>query len=223
MTPTHAPIHDSAHIERALSKSIFPFRPSRAPMCKPTAGPPPARQIARFGPVAAGAPCAIPLTASMAAVAAPGSFAAHSLKASIAAATFASSGVSAALLPLVSELMAPTLHLAVRISVLKLNIYFAVFASTVAVPRRSSCDCSQRLAQPAWYPAKRRGQPTHLTTSSRAATRNVRRSPSPRHHADGLACRSWVGFKLTIDDVVDERHVIHHCEMGTLADMDLQT
>ena len=34
---------------RSLPKSISrSFRPSRAPMCKPTAGPPPARQIALF-------------------------------------------------------------------------------------------------------------------------------------------------------------------------------
>ena len=48
--PTHAPMHESAQTEFS-SSNVIPrsFRPSKTPMCNPAAGPPPARQIARFG------------------------------------------------------------------------------------------------------------------------------------------------------------------------------
>src|SRR3954453_20346311 len=50
MIPTHAPMHESAQTEFS-SSNVIPrsFRPSKTPMCNPAAGPPPARQIARFG------------------------------------------------------------------------------------------------------------------------------------------------------------------------------
>src|SRR6476660_3726291 len=91
MTPAHAPMHDNAQTDDLLPKSMLRFlRPSRAPMWRPTAGPPPPRQIARFGidlTCSIGAVFAMSSSAAMAALAALGSFAAAALRASIAAAT----------------------------------------------------------------------------------------------------------------------------------------
>jgi hypothetical protein len=46
---------------------------------------------------------------------------------------------------------------------------------------------------------------------------------SPRRHIILLAGLIQIRLQFPIDDVVYERHIIHHSEMGTLPDMHLQT
>src|SRR5262249_51784301 len=109
----------------------------------------------------------------------------------------------------------------IRCSPLKPCIHLRFLSRLARQVRSSAYDCLERSSQPSWYPAKQ-GQPTKRPLLTEAAPARVRAIPSPWDLADPLAC-CRVRLQFAIDDVVDERHVVHDGEMRALSDVHLQT
>ena len=74
-----------------------------------------------------------------------------------------------------------------------------------------------RKLQPIWYPGSRPGQ--RLFARESAVMAHITELPSRAARLRGPG----EVLQFPVDDILDERHVLHHGEMGALPDMDLQT
>ena len=71
--------------------------------------------------------------------------------------------------------------------------------------------------QPIWYPGSRPGQ--RLFARESAVMAHITELPSRAARLRGPG----EILQFPVDDILDERHVLHHGEMGALPDVDLQT
>lgn len=71
--------------------------------------------------------------------------------------------------------------------------------------------------QPIWYPGSRPGQRLFGCGSAAGAHHDELPSRAARLRGPGEI------LQFPVDDILDERHVLHHGEMGALPDVDLQT
>ena len=76
----------------------------------------------------------------------------------------------------------------------------------------------------AWYRGSRpRQRPFGGANRPLCEKAETRATQSPCCLTSGVAGEVGTVVQLPIDDIVDERDIVHDCEMGTLADVDLQT